>query len=97
MLTAEEAYEFDLKGYLVLRGVLDRALLQEIRAEVADFDDALSDRLPWSIPVWTPTINEYRIINILDPVPSTLELVDHPLIQERVEGLMDRPFRLTEA
>ncbi len=97
MLTPEEAFQFDLQGYVVLRGVLDRERLLAVGAEVAAFDDAGNERLPWSIPVWTPVINEYRVLNILDPVPSTLEYVDHEQIHQRVASLLDAPFRLTEA
>ena len=73
--------------------MLDRESLLRVAEEVAALDDADNERLPWSIPVWTSVINEYRILNILDPVPSTLAYVDH----ERVAGLMDALFRLTEA
>ena len=97
MLTPEESYAFDLNGYFVLKGALDRTYLLDLAKQIAVHDNATSDQLPWSIPVWTPVINEYRILNILDPVPATLELIDADPIYSRLEGLMDAPFRMTEA
>lgn len=96
-LTPEEAFQFDLKGYLVLTGALDRARVLALADQVAALDNKGSDELPWSIPVWTPVINEYRVLNILDPVPVALDLVDDEAFYGRVEALMDAPFRLTEA
>ncbi len=97
MLSPEEAFHFDLKGYLKLDGVLDRDRVLALGTKIADLDDAGVDRLPWSIPVWTPMINEYRILNVLDPVPDALTFIDDAAYYGYVEDLMDDPFRLTEA
>jgi hypothetical protein len=97
MLAPEEAFHFDLKGYLVLEGALDRDRVLALGQEVAALDNKNADELPWSIPVWTPVINEYRVLNILDPVPDALEFVDHGAFYGRLEALMDGPFRMTEA
>ncbi|MDE0896594.1 MAG: phytanoyl-CoA dioxygenase family protein, partial [Planctomycetota bacterium] len=97
MLTPEEAFAFDLHGYIVIKGALDRERLLALSEKIGAFDNATPEQLPWSIPVWTPVINEYRILNVLDPVPDVLEYIDAEPIFSRLEGLMDVPFRMTEA
>jgi len=97
MFTAEEAYRLDLHGYLILRDALPREPLLALAKEIAALDDLGPEDLPHSIPVWTPVIDEYRVLNVLDPCPSALAFIDHEAILARADKFMDAPYRLVEA
>ena len=98
MMTAEELYHFDLKGYLLVKRAFEPDLIRLLNDQLGKLEGAGKDQLPpRCIPNWTPVVNEYRIMNIIECGESFVRLIDHPQVFHRVEGLVPPPIRLTEA
>jgi hypothetical protein len=98
MLSPEESYQFDLQGYCVARNALSTELIDELEAKLIEFEDRAKDQLPANcIPSWTPLLNEYRIMNIIELGNPFLGMIDHAEILARVTELVPGPIRLTEA
>ena len=97
-LDPQEAYQFDLQGFLILRGALESSLVERLLRELKALEDTPKDQLPSHIPVsWTPVVNEFRLLNLLEADDVFHELIDHPSIMSRVDALIEAPLRLTEA
>ncbi len=97
-MTREELYHFDLKGYLLVKRAFEPDLICALNDRLRDLEGLGRDRLPpRAIPNWTPVVNEYRIMNIVECGEPFVQLIDHPQILQRVEALVPPPIRLTEA
>jgi len=98
MMTPEELYHFDLKGYLLVKRAFEPDLIRALNDRLQDLEGLGKDRLPpRAIPNWTPVVNEYRIMNIIECGEPFVQLIDHPQVLPRVEALVPSPIRLTEA
>lgn len=85
MMTAEELYHFDLKGCLFVRRAFEPDLIRQLNGQLGKLEGAGKDQLPPPcIPNWTPALNEYRIMNIIecgDPADTSKEVVERRLRQ----------------
>ena len=98
MLSPAQLYEFDLKGYVVLRGALDPDLIARLDRALASLEGKGPAELPSNcVPSWTPVVNEYRLMGLLETDSVFEELIDHATILNWVEELVPKPYRLAEA
>lgn len=98
MLTAEEVYHFDLKGYVLVKKAFEPDVIRALHDQLYEIEGLGKDQLPpHCVPNWTPVINEYRIWNIIECADVFIQLIDHPQILSRVEAIVPGPIRLTEA
>ncbi len=98
MLTVEEVYHFDLKGYLVVKRAIEPDLIRALHDQLCELERVGKEHLPpQCIPHWTPVVNEYRIMNIIECGNLFIQLIDHSQILGRIEALVPGPIRLTEA
>lgn len=98
MITPEELYHFDLKGYLLVKRAFPTDLVREVHDQLCELEGLGKEHLPpRCIPNWTPVVNEYRIMNIIECGDLFVQLIDHPQVMQRVEALVPAPIRLTEA
>ncbi len=98
MLTVEEVYHFDLKGYVLVKKAFEPDVIRALHDQLCELEYVEKEQLPpQCIPHWTPVVNEYRIMNIIECGNLFIQLIDHPQILSRVEALVPGPIRLTEA
>ncbi len=98
MLSPAQLYEFDLKGYVVLRGVLEPGLIERLHAALSVLEGKSKAELPsHCVPSWTPVINEYRLMGLLETDPVFEELIDRDEILHWVDEIVPKPYRLAEA
>lgn len=98
MLTPAQRYEFDLKGCLVLRQAVAADLVQRLDAALARLEGRGPEELPANtVPSWTPAINEYRLMGLLECDEVFHELIDHPALLAPARELVPQPCRLAEA
>ena len=98
MLTPAQLYEFDLKGYVVLRGALKPDLIARLDAALAKLEGKGPDELPsHCVPSWTPVVNEYRLMGLLETDPVFEELIDREDVLNWVDEVVPKPYRLAEA
>jgi len=97
-LTPEELYEFDVAGLTVLRGAIDRELIDRARAALLRLEGLTSEELPdGCFASWTPVLDEYSIINVLEADPVFIDLIDQPDVLRWIDALIPTPNRLVEA
>jgi ectoine hydroxylase-related dioxygenase (phytanoyl-CoA dioxygenase family) len=98
MLTPAQRYEFDLKGCLVLRQAVSADLVQRLDRALARLEGRGPEELPLNtVPSWTPAINEYRLMGLLECDETFHELIDHPSLLGPARELVPQPCRLAEA
>lgn len=98
MFTAAERYQFDVLGYIVRRQVLAPELIARLNDALARLEGRGPDELPENcVPSWTPVINEYRLMGLLEADPTFWELIDHPCFTEVADAVVPKPYRLSEA
>ncbi|MHC4378142.1 MAG: phytanoyl-CoA dioxygenase family protein [Planctomycetota bacterium] len=98
MFTAAERYQFDVLGYIVRRQVLAPELIARLNDALARLEGRGPDELPETcVPSWTPVINEYRLMGLLEADPTFWELIDHPCFTEVADAVVPQPYRLAEA
>ncbi len=96
-LTPEELLSLDLRGYFIRRAALTKPVLDRWQNRLEELEWRNGDTLPkgvWS--VWTPTIDEFRIINLLQSGSSFDDMVDCPAWLEAVREVVPQPMRMTE-
>ncbi|HYC78734.1 MAG TPA: phytanoyl-CoA dioxygenase family protein [Planctomycetota bacterium] len=97
MLNPEEALSLDLRGYFVRRGAVRRSTLDVWKAALSRLEWRAAWELPPKcLPMWTPTIEEYRIINLLQADPAFDDLIDFPGWIDCAHALVPSPPRMTE-
>ncbi len=98
MLTPEQAYRFDLHGYLHLRGVFSPQLCAALKDRLKMLEGRSTEDLPDGVfASATAVVNEYRIYNVIGCGGPFEELIDHPEIMPWVEEFVPKPYRLCEA
>ncbi len=97
MLQPIERYGFEVQGWFVRRGALDAGLVHALNQALARHEGLGPASLPRTcIPSWTPVVNEYRLLGLLDLDPVFQTLIDHPAVLDVAEALVPRPCRLGE-
>ena len=98
MADSTQRFSYDLRGWIRLPGVLDRDHIARLNDALGRHEGLARDELPADlIPSWTPVINEFRILNLLECDPLFLGLIDLPEVLDWVRWLVPEPFRLVEA
>ncbi len=98
MMTPEELYHFDLKGYLLVKRAFPTDLVRALHDQLCELEGLGKDQLPpHCVPNWTPVVNEYRIMNVIECGDLFVRLIDHPQVMQWVDALVPPPVRLTEA
>lgn len=97
-LGPEELYEFDATGLVVLRGAVAPALVERARQALERMEGTRSEDLPdGCFASWTPVLDEYSILNVLEADPVFLDFVDQSAILHWIDALVPAPYRLVEA
>jgi len=97
-LSPEELYRFDLAGFCVVKGALEPDLVLRLEQKLRALEGLDRDELPrHALPAWTPVVDEYRLLNIVECDAVFRELIDHPQLMRWVDEVVPAPQRLTQA
>lgn len=94
-MTEEQKYLFDLQGYLVLKGVAPRSLVEACNAALDRFERTPpEDYPPPVVPGSARTEQNLYISNILEGDPAFIPLMDLPEVLDVVAEVTGGPYRL---
>ncbi len=98
MLSPQEAFHFDLKGYVLRKGAISADRVSVLNERLAACERTPRAELPrCAVARRTPALNELRIYNIIECAPEFLDLIDDEAWFDVVEQVVPQPCRLTEA
>ncbi len=97
-MTPEQAFFFDLRGYLVLERAIAPAVCAELEARMMELEGSTTEELPeGAYASASPGVNEYRIYNVISCGAAWERFIDHPTVMPYVAALVPAPYRLVEA
>ncbi len=94
-MTDEQKYLFDLQGYLVLKGVVPRPVVEACSAALDRFEKMPPEEYPPPL-VLGPERTEQNlyISNILEGDPAFVPLIDLPAVLDVIAEVTGGPYRL---
>ena len=98
MLTAEQRFHFDLKGWLKLENAIPAPEVAQYNALLERLERTPMEKMPQTwVPSRTPVIDELRIYGLMETDDAFLRLLDHPSYLEIAKELVLGPVRVTES